>query len=472
MKKRIVFLCFFVLVATSCEQLLEVEPTHAVDVEVAISSYTGLKGILVDSYDDLQAPWAWGSAFTLLPEIMADNLDFVYAQGYYQGQFQNNFGSHMYAWIHETINQSNIIIANADRVKDDPGVTPADMDNLVGQAHAIRALFYFQMVNVYAYAPTAIVEDRNRGGVPLFIEPVTALSDIQLLPRAPIAEVYDRIVSDLKTAIALLDDQNAAASGRGYIGRSAAQALLSRAALFRGDWQGAVDAATAAIDAVWATLSTRESYGDDWELDLHPESFFTLYFETIDNVQNSPRLLYHSVDSRVPGFAGIGEYVPGPGFLDLLLEPDVRWQALQMGKKGRLETVKFLGGSEASWASNIHMIRLSEVYLNRAEAYARLNREAEAIADLDLLRARALGPDFAPTTASGKDLLDAILLERRLELAFEGLRWFDLKRLGMDVDKSQTTGEIIDFETDARILAPIPRQEMDLNPNMEQNVGY
>jgi len=101
-----------------------------------------------------------------------------------------------------------------------------------------------------------------------------------------------------------------------------------------------------------------------------------------------------------------------------------------------------------------------------------MGRAAEAIADLDLLRQRALGDSFTPTTATGEELLEAIYTERRRELAFEGHRWYDLKRWGRDIDKRDLSGEYIEFETDFRWLAPIPQRELELNPNLEQNFGY
>ncbi len=472
MKNLILPLIVIVFLSFSCEKLLNIQPTHAIDIKVAVNSYTGLQGLLVNNYNDFQSGWAWGSAFIMLPEIMADNCEFLFVRGYYQEQYLNSFNKHIYAWIHQTINHSNIIIAHASNVMNDPGVTQGTINNLLGQAYATRAFFYFYMVNVYAYAPTAIVQSRNKGGVPLLTEPIMDLSNITFLERAKIEDVYKLMINDLNIAVDLLDNDHAANNQYGYFGKAAAQAFLSRVALYKGDWRQTVDAASAAIESGQAVFSTRESYASDWEAAVHKESFLNLIFRSVDGLPNSPRILYSSLDKNNPGFQGFGEYVPCQKFLDLLSENDIRHQVLQMGKNEHLETTKFLGNNGGLLVGNIALIRLSEVYLNRAEAYARLGLNDEAIADLDKLRQRSQGEDFIPTSSSGNELLNAIYLERRLELAFEGLRWFDLKRLGMDIDKLQTTGEIINFETDARILAPIPQQEMDLNPNMVQNEGY
>ena len=107
------------------------------------------------------------------------------------------------------------------------------------------------------------------------------------------------------------------------------------------------------------------------------------------------------------------------------------------------------------------------MYLNRAEANYNLGREADALADLNLIRRRAGLVDR--TTLTGIPLLTEILRQRRIELAFEGSRWFDLKRRGSDIVKTPTN--ILPF-TDFRILAPLPVREITNNPNLRQNFGY
>jgi hypothetical protein len=112
--------------------------------------------------------------------------------------------------------------------------------------------------------------------------------------------------------------------------------------------------------------------------------------------------------------------------------------------------------------------------LNRAEAYATpgsaVFNQTLALADLNTVRtARGL----ATVSLSGTALYNEILNQRRLEFAFEGHRWFDLKRLGLDVIKAgQFTGAVNVPFTDFRRLANIPQREVDGNPNLQQNFGY
>jgi len=107
--------------------------------------------------------------------------------------------------------------------------------------------------------------------------------------------------------------------------------------------------------------------------------------------------------------------------------------------------------------------------LMRAEAYAESGQTSLAQADLNALRAKR---NAAPITASGDALLEAIQDERRRELAFEGHRWFDLKRRGMDITKPAFGGNPTLPYTDFRILASLPNNQVQNNPMLVQNPGY
>lgn len=460
MKNILLLICLLAL--TACEDWLDTDPRDQADLETALNTLTGLRGVLNDTYHDMQNGNRWGANFVSVPEIMADNMLYLNLTGWHVQFYENQFT--LADWYYPMVNQTNIVIQKSQELGEPAGDSEArQRSQILGEAYGLRALLYFQLMNMYAYAPTAIVERYNRGGVPLITEAVTALGDIDPLPRASIKAVYDQIVADLETAISFLPPD----TEDGLLDQDAAWALLSRVAVYQGNWDLAIEAATAVIESPMAYLSSRESYATDWNSTIHPEALFTLVFESDERVNVNVALANIFTTLQT----GNGSYVPSDSYLALLDSMDIRRSILRMGNNERLETIKYQG-DDGIGADNIPIIRLSEAYLNRAEAYAQKGMTAEAIADLDLLRQRALGEAFIPTTASGTDLLEAIYTERRRELAFEGHRWYDLKRWGRDIDKSDTTGEIIDFENDFRLLAPIPQQEVDLNPFMEQNVGY
>ncbi len=122
----------------------------------------------------------------------------------------------------------------------------------------------------------------------------------------------------------------------------------------------------------------------------------------------------------------------------------------------------------ATGSEDIPVIRFAEVILNKAEALARQNQLAPAVAEYNRVRVRAgLSPHvLGVDVTTQQEVIDAILHERRLELAFEGDRWPDLVRTGRVV----TTMGIEDRAFQA--LYPIPKSEIDVAPLLQQNPGY
>jgi len=137
---------------------------------------------------------------------------------------------------------------------------------------------------------------------------------------------------------------------------------------------------------------------------------------------------------------------------------------------------------DGAFLSDIIILRLAEQYLIRAEAYAQSNNEPAALADLNKIRMNRY-TDYVEGVESGQTLKDAIALQRRLELAFEGHRWFDLNRKNLDVFRSANFGHLYNGGgvpttniylpvSDIHRLWPIPHTERAINPNCEQNAGY
>jgi hypothetical protein len=123
---------------------------------------------------------------------------------------------------------------------------------------------------------------------------------------------------------------------------------------------------------------------------------------------------------------------------------------------------------------NAPILRLSEIYLLRAEAYAATGRDAEARADYDRIHQRAV-PDAAPIDLSGAALLAEIRRERRRELALEGHLLFDLSRWGADVERQECFNFVTQCNLtypDDRYILPIPLEAILRNPALEQNPGY
>ena len=169
---------------------------------------------------------------------------------------------------------------------------------------------------------------------------------------------------------------------------------------------------------------------------------------------------------------GYGDFLPAKDLLDRIDPGDIRAQMfifdpLLTGIYASMRVNRF-----PTRTANVPVIRLSEVYLNRAEAAVRMGDDAAARADLDRIRQRGLAT--APNaTASGQALLDEILLERRIELGYEGHRIFDITRHRLDVVRTDCTSTVRFYGYPGPyLILPIPWAEIHVNPNIRQNPGY
>jgi len=343
-----------------------------------------------------------------------------------------------------------------------------------GEAKFLRALFYFDLMRAFAYDPNAIVAASNKGGVPLILKGSLDVGDVTLPARASIDEVYAQIIKDLEAAIA---DLPARASSPHNATGGAAMALLSRVHLYKGDWANAAKFATDALASRQGTFATSANYVASWRTPVNPESMFEVLFFNVSESPGVNESLQSTYTTMVAlgnrtTTGGFGDLVPTDGLLAELNSEagDLRRSFYELGTAGRgtarIECTKFLGKNGVLNLDNVPLIRVSEMYLNRAEALAMSGNDAGALADLNAIRTRAGLP--ARTGLAGTALMTEILRQRRLELAFEGHRWFDLKRRGLDVVKSPSTIAFSDF----RILANLPIREIQANTNLVQNPGY
>lgn len=335
----------------------------------------------------------------------------------------------------------------------------AEYDQILGEAHALRGLAYFDMVKMYAQHYT-FTSDASHPGVPIVLE-----SDITNLPsRATVGEVYAQIISDLNQGINLMTEVR---NGPYMLTQAGAQALLSRIYLYTEDYGNAVAMADAVINSGAYSLVTGSAYVEQFVTGGSSEAIFELeYSETDNEGADCFGCMYTAT--------GYGDYLPARDLLDLIDPDDIR---MQMFVEDELLTGIYASHRVNKWPTpqqtdNVPVIRLSEVYLSRAEAHARLGDHAAAQSDLDTIRQRGLAT-APPVTATGQALIDEILIERRIELGYEGHRIHDLMRNKQDIVRVDVTGDVahMPYPCDYCIL-PIPEWEMNANPNISQNPGY
>jgi len=467
--------------------LLEVKPRTAADSQTALTTPEGFDAAINGIYDRLQSTALYGRDFLAVSEALSDNAQFTNKSGRLVNENRNVQNASFVNWAtsYFAINQANLVLDNIPKVAFAAADT-ARRNRFQGQAYFLRALLYHDLSRAYAYDPGVEVPSQSRGGVPIILTGVTDQANITFPARPAIADVYKQIYSDLQSALAAFTRSNTSAPAYGNL--QATQALFSRVALYNKDYATVVKYATDAI-AGSIKLSPNASYVGGWRAPQNPESLFEVQFavnsENIGvntSLQTTYTTLVRTGDRSTTG--GFGDLVPttvgATSFIsDLEAEKsatgavlDIRRQLYELGTAGRgtafIETTKFLGKNGTINLDNVPVIRVSELYLNRAEANYFLGNTTAALADLNVIRTRAGLP--AVTLASDA-LLAEIYRQNRLEFGFEGHRWFDLKRTGQNVVKAAAQGGGLAY-TDYRILANIPVNELSTNKSIKQNFGY
>jgi len=491
-------LIVLMLGSISCDDILDVQPRTAVDANTVLTSPDAVQAAVNSVYARLRAESYYGKSMMAVSDALADIGFATNNSGRLINESRNILYTHFTHWQNSyyAINEININLKAVNENVLSPPATQAQLDKWNSELKFLRALYYHDLVRAYAYDPGATVPSQDRGGVPLMLEAITtsAAATAATKPRNTVAEVYAQIYKDLNDAIALAPTTG----GPFFATKAAAHALLSRVALYNRDYSTVVTASTDAIAAGGALISGA-AYVNGWRAATNPESLFEVKFQDANeslgvnvSMQSSfTTILSIATPTSVGGWGdfapnasvrtqlGITGPTPGAGTVgQICTGTDIRTQLYAIGNgRGsgpKVECVKFASKNGIPYLDNIPVIRKTEMYLNRAEAYATpgssVFNEALALADLNTVRvARGL----SSVTLSGSALYDALLLQRKLEFAFEGHRWFDLKRLGRDVIKAGSfTGAVDVAFTDARILANIPQREIDGNPNLLQNFGY
>lgn len=468
-----------------CDQIAldEAQPSQSISSDVAFNDLTGFEAALVSTYDRLQSVGRYGQHYMLYPSALADNSGFIQGAGRYNGPTQNQPFQHLtsYGNPYDAINLANNIITKIQGFEDIQAPNPqAVRDRIRGQAHFLRALNYFDLVRTHAYEPGQEVNGFS-AGVILRTEPTESPDDADFRARAPNTEVYNQVVSDLQTAIDLLEGKDLS---KRRANQAAAYGLLARVQLYQGNWAEAEQNATDAINAaeeLGARLMTPSDYPSAWTAETLPESFFELSMTPGTNGaatssnESLASLSYAERAADAPPSEGFRTFnfqvVPTADLVQTYPAGDVRRTLIDTLSSGELVLGKY-NQTLGSHADRLPILRLAEMYLTRAEARAEQGNDAGARSDLNTLRQNR-GISDVGSGVSGQALIDSILVERRRELVYEGHRFFDLKRRGRDIPKPQPNvgRTVLEYEN-FRVLAPFPTGEVTSNPQLKQNPGY
>ena len=464
MKKQLSAILFglcLLAMGTACDKVLDRQkPQNEVGDEFSINSIKGGQAAMHGLYHELQSGNYYGSNFMIISDVSSDQgqsigtWDFYREMDTYEVTLGNTENSNFYARAYRAINLANHIIQKVPALSDG---TEAQKNRVIGNAHFVRALAYFDLVRVYGGVPNQY----GNLGMGLVTAPFAGLTDASFVSRSSLTATYEMIEDDLLLAEGMLSPS----TDRSLASKGAAWALLARLYLYMGNWSQAEEYASRVMNDNTYTLLP--NFLEIFEGKLTSESILELAFNSAD--QSSMRSWYLPTTR-----GGRGDLAVHSSFAQLATaDPnDIR------GKQYVFEPVAGIyypaKYSKAGNIDNFHILRVAEMYLTRAEARAQMNNLAGALADLNAVRARA---GVAPSSASGQAaLLDAILHERNLELAFEGHRFFDLVRTGKAmsvlVNVERKNGPPVTLKEAGRQVLPIPQFDTDANPNIEQNEAY
>ncbi len=446
-----VFAIFASVIFTSCEKFLDVEPKELTSDQITITDENSAKTAVRGLYNQLGSNGYYGYTFQTLGFFSGDNIQYVGSQTVNQQltnhDVKSDLGAVSTAWtaIYNTINRANNVLSKVPAIPLTTSFTEAVKNQLLGEAHFVRALAYFDLA-------------RTWGGVQLVLEPTSSAAGRNDIKRSTLAETYSQVLADLTKAEVLLPET----VNRIRATKKTVWALRARFHLYQQQWAEAETYATKIITDVtnyqlrspWSSFFANNAQGT-------PESVLELYYTT--TVTNNQASQWQPATK-----GGVGWIKPTSALVSLLTDPEVG------GDRNALIQRVVINGVE-NWFGNLYyrtngtdpayLIRVAELYLIRSEARAQLNNLSGAIEDVTAIRQRAGIDEAIPDNIRKNDLLLIIENENRLEFALENHRWYDLVR-------TNRAATVLGISDPNKFLLPIPFSETIVDKQLEQNPGY
>jgi tetratricopeptide (TPR) repeat protein len=477
---------FFTLVLLACflgscqdislDQVPQTERSEANFYKTNADFYNAIVGV----YGALKLPGIiekGSGSYLYMTEMVTDNTDTGQARGgtatelYYFEDFNFALSSTTIsnAWIghYAGIARTNSILDRLNAAN----IPQASKDRFEGEAKFMRALFYFNLVRFF-------------GDVQLVTQEITSPYGANSIPRSPAAEVYALIISDLKTAETKLPATIPTAEA-GRASSWAAKTLLGKVYLTLKQYDNAATKLKEVIDG--NTYSLMPKYADVFAATTsyaaNKEYIFAVQYKSGQVGQGSDLWSNWAAVNSSVALLGTGGGTGG-GFNRPTADMEAAYEVGDLRKDASMLSsykaangtavneryvVKFRqqGALNADSDVDFPVLRYADVLLMYGESLNESGRTAEGLPYLNLIRKRAGLTD--KTALSQADFRLAMEQERRVELAFEGHRWFDLVRNGRFVTVMKAKNyKVQDFNQ----LYLIPQREIDLNKTLTQNTGY
>jgi starch-binding outer membrane protein, SusD/RagB family len=454
-----IFLALTFLSSCKKDFLVENPPTSLTPGQ-ALASESDLSTALLGAYAGLRNTDLLGRSNILWGDLIADNA----YQSLTNSNRYTNFNNYFFVVTDGNIsgfwNGAYSTILRCNNIINSSLPSNVNVNQYKGEAYAIRALCYFNLVRYFAKPFT---EDPNSFGVPI----VTTFDVTKFPGRNKISEVYTLINNDLNQSYNLMTLFRNSTQFSKY----AAKGLQAKVYLTQGD---KVNAKLAALDVItnggFSVVSAVNLVGFWGNALPRTDKVETLFEVSSDAISNNGFDGLANIYSQ----AGYGDMLCTDDLFALYAASDVRKLLFATGTRGGSPAifVNKYPNTNGSDVSDTKVVRLSDIYLIAAEASLPAN-ETDALTYLNYVTTRRGATAIASTGAA---LFEDIITERRKELAFEGDRYLDLQRLKRPIARSNNyplAARSLPY-TDIKRVFPIPQTELDANPNIrgQQNPGW
>ena len=452
------------LVMMSCS-ILEEEPNSFISPGNYYNTKSDAIAALTSAYAPLGVNGFVSRNFVILGEVTTDNM-FPLANNNDRVQLDNYVQTPQNVILRETwqnffagITRANVVINRVPKIEMDEALR----SRIVAEATFLRAFYYFQLVQYF-------------GKLPLITDETVTLDQVSYPERVEADQIYTQIIADLKAAETVLPvTYTGADNGRATQG--AAKAFLAKVYLTRHEYQLAADKA-AELMAPPFTYGLWESYADAFKIsnEFGKEYIFDVsYVGGASSGQGGALIAFFAQENNSVQGRGFGSFKPTEELINSFDPADLRLPTtLTLGTDGKFYCNKWVDPTSTTAntsGNNFPLIRYADLVLMYAEAYNKVNAPVDgnpAYLAVNSIRTRAGLP--ALSGLSQDELNNAILNERRLELCFEGHRWYDLVRTETFLTTLQAKSYPVTAED---MLMPVPQFELDLNSNLApQNPGY
>jgi len=515
--KKLVLIPVFILVLLigSCKKIIDLSPYNNISETAAYSTPSLVDLSVVGMYNGAERGYypangtgrgyPFGAAFVEQGDCRGEdavNLQAFY-QFTYEGTYTTSTANNEAYWsdTYRLINRCNMVIDGVNSAVANKVITEAVGNQYLGEAYFMRAISHLELLFHFA-RPYKETSDASHPGVPYRTKAYTtqvAIDDGTTQSRNTVAECYTKILDDLNFAETNLPGKSLRAGNLKIVRATKGAAIAYKTRVYQQmwDWNNVVIEAQklAALPAA-----------DGYSLTATPDGPFTSNYannESIFSIENSA--------SNNPTTNGsLPQMYNGHGRALVCISPIIwrnpSWLADDK-RRGATMTYTFTGmvfsekyKDVVNFTDAAPVIRYAEVLLNLAEAYARRGNAGDAtlaLNTLNLVRNRALATPAtqAYTAASFADntaLINAILVERRIEFCMEGRRWPDIHRLMLDIPAKLSNsnppasaftlgtpyngpyGVVSVPYANYKFLWPIPQIEINANPTLaaEQNPGW